>query len=261
MPPSASPTGDFDQQPEKWQKYLLLEDFGLTSQEYLRQTIRRFPWDARVTMLEELRRQLSTAADEAFFVVKLVPRNLGHLLPNHRVYRAEDLSPLESELAASSGQFAETWFCRTKTGENNFSVGGRILIDLRNGEDSHTIEQLWQCSPRLLQSFGAEFKFPYVRATRAGWSWSPQIQAVYLPEGYPTNEAQLVADLRRAAGMLLRRRADLERLQDFIERCGMDVMSFEYKIEGNQLRFIDWDTADDRKVLAAWRRSGTHSPQ
>lgn len=239
--------------PQKWQKYSLLVDFDLVKQAYLQERIHRFAWADRNTVLQMLRVDVAQFGGKQFIVVKLVPAHLGHQLPNHRIYSPADLGSLEAAFAASASEFIEVWFCRTFVNPTGLNGSGRLVIDERAGPGGHSIEQVWNCSPRLLQHFDANFAFPYVRATSVGWGWRPVIQDLFIPPGLDLSAEELSTDFFRTQGMLLAKRAPLERLQRFVEECGLSVMSFEFKVEADRLHIIDWDTACDAVVLSRWR--------
>ena len=157
-------------------EYELLHDFGLADTEYLRRTIHRFPRDQRTAFLAQLRAELKTATangkrdGQQLFVMKFVPKTLAMLLPNIRVQNMDDLDAVESALRDEPfGDYDEIWFCRTNVSVNSFSVAGRILVDSSAGMDAQIIEQVWRCSPRLIESLSPTFPYPFIRAARSGW--------------------------------------------------------------------------------------------
>ena len=242
--------------PQKWRKYELLEDFGLADTNYLKRSIHRVPWGDRNRVLEELRDEIETATKETgsessfLFVVKFVPPKLAMMLPNYRVQSFDDLEPLERALAtADSGRYQEVWFCRTRVGVGSFSVAGRILVDARAGKNAQSIEQVWRCSPRLIEVLDDKFPYPFVRATRSGWAWSPVIEQIHRPPSAPETETVIREQFSRALCCLERKR---ELLETFVERvisAGVEVCSLEYKIEDDLVQIIDWDTSDDSGVV------------
>lgn len=242
--------------PQKWRKYELLEDFGLADTNYLRRTIHRFPRDQRTTFLSRLRMEVvaATANDgqdgQYLFVVKFVPKKLAMLLPNIRVQNVADLAEVEKAVREEPFvDYDEIWFCRTNVGVNSFSVAGRILVDSSAGADVHIIEQVWRCSPRLIEALGPAFPYPFVRAARSGWGWSPKIQEVHIPPTAAESEMVLRAQFAASLQNLDRAREKIETFVEAILAIGLEVCCLEYKIEGNRLQIIDWDTTNDSLVI------------
>jgi hypothetical protein len=237
--------------PDKWQKYEVLEEFGLAPVDYMSKTVHRYRWEDRQYVVSELERTLESQRE--FCVVKLVPRRLSYLLPNYRIYTVADLEGLIKVFARPTRQFDEVWFCRTIIDASAFSVAGRVIVDRRAGDAAQVIEQVWRCSPRLIESIGHDFPFPYVRATRPNWAWSPQVKDIFLPAGWKSSEFQLRADFGRSLQYMYAYRERIIDFENFLFKCGCDAISLEYKIERNDLRFIDWDTHQDGHILRCWR--------
>ena len=242
--------------PQKWRKYELLEDFGLTSTEYLRRTIQRFPREQRSSFLSQLRKEVKTATangkqeGQQLFVMKFVPKKLSMLLANIRIQSMSDLDAAERAVRDEPfGDYDEIWFCRTNVSVNSFSVAGRILIDSLAGREAHIIEQVWRCSPRLIESLGPTFRYPFVRATRSGWGWSPKIEQIHIPPSAPESAKVIREQFARALRKLDTARESLEVFVEAVLAVGLDVCCLEYKIEGERLQIIDWDTANDSLVI------------
>ncbi|MDB6112876.1 MAG: hypothetical protein JWR69_4626 [Pedosphaera sp.] len=241
--------------PLKWRKYELLSHFELASLAQIESTVRRFPWHDREALLEEVRIFLPMLGESEFCVVKLVLHNAVSWLPNYRIYGPKDLLILTENLMKPGMQFDEIWYCRTNTRHGRFSVGGRILIDRRCGHDGHTIEQVWRCSPRMIEYFDDGFDSPYVRAVRAGWGWRPRIVSTFIPRKSSVAIEELGRDLCSAMALILPLRERLVAFESFIFESGCDVVSIEYKIDGDNVSIIDWDTFQDRAVLYHWDQS------
>ena len=237
--------------PEKWKKYALLATFGLSSEEELISSIVRFPWKARYNVVPRISALLSTDSSDSLFVVKLVPLNVGQQLPNYRVRQEGDLADLEQFIDAQPNhRYVEVWYCQTNVDATVFSVAGRIRV----AEGNHVLEQVWRCSPRMIEEWGKAFRWPYARAMRPSWGWRWRVDEAYLPEGSALTEAEHHRELQYSLRLL---EGPRERLREFayaIESCGITTYSLEYKIVGRRVTIIDWDTPDDRKVLNALAR-------
>ncbi|MBL9181195.1 MAG: hypothetical protein JNN17_03580 [Verrucomicrobiaceae bacterium] len=241
--------------PEKWQKYEMLEAFGLAPSGYAGTAIHRYAWRDRSRLLRDLEDETRRDRGGAFWVVKFVPQRLSYLLPNHRIYGMQDLAPLRLALETENSRFAEVWLCKTDVAPDLFSVAGRILIDRREGIAAQTIEQVWRCSPRLIEKFDHDFPFAYMRAVRPNWGWAARIENRFVPVGMALTPNRQREDLGRVLATMFPMRSRLLRFEQFLFACGCDVISLEYKMEASSLRFIDWDTHQDRRVLEQWRQN------
>jgi hypothetical protein len=183
-------------------------------------------------------------------VVKFVPSKLAIMLPNYRVESFDDLAPLKRALeTADSGRYQEVWFCRTQISVGSFSVAGRILVDARAGKKAQIIEQVWRCSPRLIEVLDDKFPYPFVRASRSGWAWPPILEQLHRPPASPETETVIREQFSRALRCLERKRASLEIFVEKILSTGTGACCLEYKIEDDRLQIIDWDTSNDSAVL------------
>ena len=241
--------------PDKWLKYELLDLYDLANIEYLRKSIRRFSRGEHATALTQLRREFQVASldkrrvgEDVLFVAKFVPSKLSILLPNVRIRNIKDLDLLRRAIRDRSDTKDELWFCRTNISPDVLSVAGRIAVDWGNGLNSQTIEQVWRCSPRLIETLSPTFAFPFVRATRHGWGWAPRVEHVHVPPSAKESQTTIRNQFAVALLRLDNIRTKLEAFVEAIAAIGLGVC-LEYKIEDNQLHIIDWDTANDSKVL------------
>lgn len=242
-----------DKIPDKWAKYELLDEFELLAPDYLAQTIHRYTWENRFRVLDDLEGEFCRSAREQFFVVKFVPVRLCYLIPNIRIHNIYDIDLLRDALYALDAKYEEIWFCRTLVDEHRYCVAGRIVIDNRTAAKTQTIEQVWKCSPRLIQDFGRGFPYAYLMATRPGWGWRFQVQKFYIPDGDDASEMSLRKDFGNALRAIFEHREKLAAFEEFLFDCGCHAISLEYKIEGSNLQFIDWDTHQDREIISHWQ--------
>lgn len=241
----------------KWRKYELMDRYGLCEIKYLDRTIRRYRWNNQSQFIAELREAV-IAADEtgrlngnrSFFVTKLIPPVLSILLPNVRVHQLADISAVERAIEGKSSEYQEIWLCETKVGVNALSVAGRLLLTSSDRAGAQTIEQVWRCSPRLIENLGPSFPFPFVRASRFGWGWSPHLEYIYIPKSAPETENVIRTQFASALVMLDQAREKIQLFAEAVGALGL-ALCLEYKIEGDDFQIIDWDTSNDALVISA----------
>jgi len=245
--------------PLKWRKYLALVAFGFISESELAADIRRYRIGQVRRLVSDLSSDIrddSRRARSSFYVVKLVPADLPGQLPNFNVERTSQLKPLTAFLAAHSGEnYLEAWYCRTRIDSEVFSVAGRIVFTAANTGGTQLVEQLWRGSPRKLETYSNDFGFPYVRASRYSWGWPYSIEHVHLPrksaQKSGLSKLQLQSEFGYSMRCLEQEREKLATFCEFLDSFSFKAYSLEYKIVASQLKIIDWDTPNDRRVLAS----------
>ena len=243
--------------PLKWRKYLALVDFGFQSAGELAAEIRRYPRSKVQRLVSDISSEIrhdSRLARRSLYVVKLVPADLQGQLPNFRLERSSQLKRLVAFLAAHSRQtYVEAWYCRTRIDSEVFSVAGRIVFTAANTGETQIVEQLWRGSPRLLETYCGDFAFPYVRASRYSWGWPYSIEHVHLPQNLAQKSAlsrlQLQSEFGYSMRCLEQERDKIAAFCAFLDSFSFKAYSLEYKIVASQLKIIDWDTPNDRRVL------------
>ncbi len=50
-------------------------------------------------------------------------------------------------------------------------------------KECQNLEQVWRCSPRLIENYTTDFPYEYVRAIRPEWMWRPRIVECHLIDG------------------------------------------------------------------------------
>ena len=245
--------------PLKWRKYLALVDFGFQSADELAAEIRRYPRSKVQRLVSDIRSDIqrdSRRSRRSLYVVKLVPADLQGQLPNFRVERSSQLKQLVAFLTAHRGvNYVEAWYCRTRIDSEVFSVAGRIVFSAADSGRTQLVEQLWRGSPRLLETYSDDFVFPYMRASRYSWGWPYSIEHVHLPQKSAQKSAlshlQLQSEFGYAMRCIEQESEKIAAFCAFLDSFSFKAYSLEYKIVASQLRIIDWDTPNDRRVLAS----------
>jgi len=241
--------------PLKWRKYLALVDFGFQSADELAAEIRRYPRSKVQRLVSDISSEIRHDTEQArrsLYVVKLVPADLQGQLPNFRLERSSQLNLLVAFLAAHSGvNYVEAWYCRTRIDSEVFSVAGRIVFTAANTGQTQIVEQLWRGSPRLLETYCSDFAFPYVRASRYSWGWPYSIEHVHLPRKSAFSNLQLQSEFGYSMRCIEQEKEKISAFCAFLDSFSFKAYSLEYKIVASQLKIIDWDTPDDRRVLGS----------
>jgi hypothetical protein len=245
--------------PLKWRKYLALVDFGFQSADELAAEIRRYPRSNVHRLVRDIRSDMrhdSRRARRSLYVVKLVPADLQGQLPNFRLERSSQLKELAAFLTAQTGvNYIEAWYCRTRIDSEVFSVAGRIVFSAADTGWTQLVEQLWRGSPRLLETYSDDFAFPYVRASRYSWGWPYSIEHVHLSRKSARESAASNWQLQSGFGYSMRcieqEREKIATFCAFLDSFSFKAYSLEYKIVASQLKIIDWDTPNDRRVLGS----------
>jgi hypothetical protein len=250
--------------PLKWRKYLALVDFGFITADELEADIHRYRRGELHRLVSAIRsdiREEHRQSSRSIYVVKLVPADLPGQLPNCRLEDTSELKQLLGFLDASeAANYIEAWYCRTRVDSDVFSVGGRIVFAATDTGRTQIVEQLWRGSPRLLESYSDDFAFPYVRASRYSWGWPYSIEHIHLPRIWPLNiprisRSQLHSEFGYSMRCIEQEKEKIEAFCAFLDSFSFKAYSLEYKIVGGQIKFIDWDTPNDKQVL---RSSGVH---
>jgi hypothetical protein len=241
--------------PLKWRKYLALVDFGFQSADELAAEIRRYPGSKVHRLVSDIRSDMrddSRRSRRSLYVVKLVPADLPGQLPNFRLERSSQLQRLVAFLAAHrGGNHLEAWYCRTRIDSEIFSVAGRIVFSAADTGKTQLVEQLWRGSPRLLETYSDYFAFPYVRASRYAWGWPYAIEHVHLPQKSALSHLQLQSEFGYSMRCIEQESEKIAAFCTFLDSFSFKAYSLEYKIVASQLRIIDWDTPNDKRVLAS----------
>lgn len=239
--------------PEKWLKYEILSVFDLADIFEIKSSISRYHWGDRYEAFSDVKECLlddEKKSKTVFYVVKFVQKNLSGQLPNFRVYREKDLIGLFALLKNSDEDvYEEVWVCKTMASSEEYNVAGRILFFANNFEAGQVVEQVWHCSPRLIESYNINFKWPYVRMKRIDWGRYWKICETFIPNSYEIDTDRLMNEMREALKMLEDLNEKLEFFGKYLESFGAESYSIEYKITAGKLKVIDWDTAIDKKVI------------
>jgi len=241
--------------PYKWKKYLKLYEFGFRSIADLNSEIHRFDINDVDLIVDEISSVLGCVEPQTsvFFVIKLINNDAVFSVPNYRIYNQEELIAFKSDVLNKKKLFHEMWYCKTNISEGNkdLSLAGRILYtDVVNGYDQ-TIEQIWNRSPRIIDDYNETSDFIFVRASRWAWGFRFNPLVVHLPNDCNLRKADVLEQFAYATSKIEAERDKIEIFEEYMRRFDFKAFTLEYKINDGILRFIDWDTPNDKLVLSS----------
>jgi hypothetical protein len=241
--------------PLKWTKYLMLVQFGLVERQELELDIRRYGRSEERRVIQDIGADLRAEkriGRRFLYVIKLVSTNLSGRLPNFRVETLEDLRKASRFFAGhNQGDHAEIWFCRTRVDDKVLSVAGRLVFTPTDSDREHCVEQVWRCSPRLLEQMSGTMRFPYLRASRYSWGWPYTVEDVRIPRGWTLDQPTLLDEFLWSMRLFERQRESIEIFLAFLDSFAFRAYSLEYKVVGSRLTIIDWDTPDDKLIVTS----------
>jgi hypothetical protein len=235
--------------PLKELKYLLLAQFGLLPSDELKLGIKRYARSAvkhlRRDLLHDFQKE-TVLGHGNLYVLKLIPYGHSWGLPNLRVQNKGDINRIPDFLSSHRNfPYEEVWYCKTRVDPNVFSVAGRFVFLETGRWCGQLVEQVWRCSPRLLEHFSSPFGYPYVRASRPSWGWSYTLDMVWAPPAWGITPSELRKEFQYSMELFERDRDRIERFLTFLASCGYKAYSIEYKIVSSRVMVIDWDTPND----------------
>jgi hypothetical protein len=231
----------------------MLVQYGFIKLEELERDIRRYGRSEERQVIRDIRSDLRSEQQHGrrhLYVIKLVSIGLSGRLPNFRVETLEDLKQASRFFADhDQDNHAEIWFCRTRVDEKVFSVAGRFVFTSSGGDRAQSVEQVWRCSPRLLEQVSENVRYPYARASRYSWGWPYRVEDVRIPVLWGIDQPELVKEFLWSMRLFERERERIEVFLAFLDSFALRAYSLEYKIVGSELTIIDWDTPDDRRIV------------
>lgn len=170
-------------------------------------------------------------------VVILVPMDFKSGLINILIKQERDLRTLIIALKAIC-RSDEVWVCLDRNGNGNY-YSGRYCIDLSMGEERHIVEIVEGSYPRKIEKLrdhGEDIKYCILERWHWGMSYH-QIDAKRFEIGIE-RQAEILKKIEE-------KRSQIECLIDVLGEMEIKNVSFDFKVAGDKLTFIDWDTEKD----------------
>ena len=150
----------------------------------------------------------------------------------------------------NNGFFSEVWCCEKPKRQGLDNVIGRISFNTGKKfriEPEQIIEQVWSVNHREIEKYTKNSNINYLRASREGWNRRYEIEHVNIT--HKENKTKMINDFILAVQSIEGNRDKIENLLDFIKKIGISEIVLEYMLIGENFKFIDWDTSNDKKVI------------
>ena len=238
--------------PNKWKKHLVLVEFGLKKQEELEKEIHRYSTVQIKKLIEDIKGELIHKPDSGMYIVSFIPSQDYYKLPNFCISSEEDLEELKARIDEDFfNRFSEVWYCKKPIEKGNDVITGRISLDnrewLNSIKHSHSVEQVWNCSHREIESFNKDSDVIYLRASREGWGRHYNIDDLKVPS--IEYKDKVIKGFGQTVKNIEENKEKIESFQNYLNQIGIQELCLEYMLSRKGFSFIDWDTSNDRKVI------------
>lgn len=230
----------------KWKKKLILEKYDLTSYFDILTETNRFQIDEVDLILKLLKKELEYKNRISCRII-LVPAKHQYKLPNYVVRTEKDLNGVP-EFLQNKHQYQEIWYFTEDIQENAQVISGRLSYHLLRGSYMEYIELICSNTPREIEAYSPKSNTEYMRVSRGIGETIYRIEAIQLGQTYKS-EAQWLQTFFLFRQKLSAYYDRLEHFRSAVWAYGINSMSLDFKLLGNHLYFIDWDTSDDSKIL------------
>lgn len=226
--------------PKKYEKHKLLVLFGLKTQEELDEDLARYDVRDIQKLKSDILVDMKNNAIPSTYIVSIIPQNEFFKLPNKIIKSPEDLENLDESIEGNSN-VVELW--RFK--KENEGVIGRFLI---TQSDLQIVEQVLSTNHRDIEFYNDEKEIPMIRASREHWKTAYDFDKIngISEEDKEKKKAEFISAIIE----IERNREKIELLREMCLKIGVAELALEYKVDSKGFKFIDWDTSNDKKVLA-----------
>ncbi len=245
------------QEPNKWKKHLILVEFNLKTQTDLKKEVRRYQKQEISQLMEYLKQRLHEDAASNAYLLSLIPKIDCFKLPNYMIKTEEDRIGFLEFMRKREKLFSEVWCCEKPKREGLDNVIGRVSFHtgkMFRTEPEHIIEQVWSINHRDIEHYSIHSKMNYLRASREGWNRRYQVDHISMVDKKDKNK--MLDDFISVVKNIENNRDKIENLLKFLSEIDISEIVLEYMLVGEQFKFIDWDTSDDKKVIQAVFQKG-----
>lgn len=230
----------------KWKKKLVLEKYDLATYFDILAETNRFSIDESDLILKLLEKELERKKQISCRLV-MVPAKHQYKLPNYVVHTAEDLIGVP-EFLQNKRQYQEIWYFTEDSQEHDQAISGRLSYHWQYDNCMEYIELIRSDTPRGIDTYSLKSNTEYMRVSRKVGKAIYRVEAIQLGQTC-TSEEQWQKTFELFKQKLSVYDSRLAHFRSAIKAYGINSMSLDFKLSGDRLFFIDWDTPDDSKIL------------
>lgn len=231
--------------PFKWRKKLLLEKYEFTDYRTLVGEINRFEYDDQNVVEVLLDKELQNSNRESdIYRIVLVSKKHHYFLPNYIIAKKDDIAGIK-KFCSDNPNFEEIWYVKNRAlTEGNYS--GRISVFKQGMFTEYIVELTLGDNLRNLEHYSlGKNNIKYLRAKKG-------INDVVLKieENTMNNASEdILHSFEYVKKEISNYNENILLLAESLYQYGIRAISLDFRIEGNKLVFIDWDTSNDELVL------------
>jgi len=224
--------------PFKWKKKMLLVKYGLAEYKDLIRETNRFRVGEEERMIKLMAMELECRKNIQCRIIPM-PREHQYKLPNYVVSKESDLDQVRAFLKAQ-GDHQEIWYYVMGDTEKNDVYSGRISYLWRAGTSYEYIEMVHGDSPREIERYTTTGGTRCVRA----YKHLGEYHLEYTKE--QESACQAFEQLKQSLTIYQEK---LRQFRVVMGAFGIYSLSLDFKLDGKQITFINWDTSDDKEIL------------
>lgn len=231
-------------------KQQVLIDFHLRDIESFRQNISIFDKnqinEVMAFIVNQKRQEKETK--RLYFIIILVPLKHEFYLRNIVIKEETDVNHICERLSREES-YSEIWVC-TNRADARENYSGRFCIEQLNGVENHILEIVENDIPRSVEKIESHFEKKYEKEmndynyVRNRWSTRfKQSGDQYGSNGMNKVTIQICQEIER-------KREQIDFLFNCLTNIGIKNFSLDFRFQNGKLEFIDWDTENDKDVIA-----------
>ena len=192
------------------------------------------------------------------YAIALLPIDRHFHVEVNTIRSLDDLYALKKNFASRDlNDISEITFDRKTIDPNVRNIIGRINISAFNDnridvqrDDGQLVDIAWGCSdPRDMDIALKGSEYACLHAERMTWGEHYRISTSYIPESNPMGKNELLEDFAQIAVLLEGYKEKIQFFAEYIWKLGIPELSLEFSATGGKIRFYDWDTNNDIKII------------
>lgn len=232
----------------KWNKQQILMDFNIRDMASFEENVKIFNKNEKKEVNDFIVEQKYRYCNcsELYFVLILVPIEHRYKLKNI-VIKGEIATNQIYDLLMKDYLYSEIWVC-TNLLKIEESFSGRFCINSLKGANSHILEIIKDDTPRLIEKIECyqkkkdENQVEYYLYSRDYWGMRYN--------EYSEWSGGMCDEYIQICKAIESKRERIEQFYSYLEEIGIINLSLDFRYRNRKLEFIDWDTENDKRVIA-----------